>query len=148
MVAVTPLLPLHEELNRLLAPLIASFRSTMSPILDANGVMTDTYSCVVHEGRGEGSAVPIGTVAAVIDCYDTLTIENLETAYGRIRAVKSIPKPDRAEPTEGEIHMTTGIIVARNSNMTLRLFPRKWVALTLSCRLTTGQTQLVCFQTD
>jgi hypothetical protein len=117
--ALDPLKPLSEEINRLLAPHIGSFRATASSIVDINGAVTDIYSSVVHEGIGEDNAVSIANVAAVIDCYDTLTSENLQTGYGRIKTVKSIQKPDPVIPVRGEIHLTTGIIIARNSDLSL-----------------------------
>ncbi len=58
-------------------------------------------------------------VAAVIDCYDLLTTEALEAAYQRIKTVKSLRKTDRPETSGSETKMTTGIIVARNSDLTL-----------------------------
>ncbi len=118
-IALSPLKPLPEEINRLLALHIGSFRATTSCIVDVNGAATDTYSSVVHEGRSQDNAVPIANVAAVIDCYDTLTSENLQMGYHRIKAVKSLQKPDLITPAKGEIHLTTGIILARNSSMTL-----------------------------
>ncbi|MBU3936739.1 MAG: hypothetical protein KKD53_04335, partial [Proteobacteria bacterium] len=57
--------------------------------------------------------------AAIIDCYEVLTIEALEAAYQRIKTVKSLRKTDRLKASEGETQMTTGIIVARSSDLTL-----------------------------
>ena len=114
-----PAIPLWDAINQLLRPLIGPFKATTASIVDNSGNNTDLYSTIVQDDANEPSAVPVDNVAAVIDCYDVLTIETLEAAYQRIRTVKSLRKTDRPDPSEGEIHMTTGIVVARNSALTL-----------------------------
>lgn len=92
-------IPLQEAINQLLRPLIGSFKATTAPILDSGGNTTDVYSTIVHNGGSKApGAVPVDNVAAVMDCYHTLTIETLQAAYQRIRAAKSIRKTDRAGP--------------------------------------------------
>jgi hypothetical protein len=113
-------IPLQEAINQLLRPLIGSFKATTAPIVYRDGNTTDVYSTIVHNGGSEApGAVPVDNVAAVIDCYHTLTIETLQAAYQRIRAVKSIRKTDRTGPVWGDLDMTTSVIVARDSDLTL-----------------------------
>jgi hypothetical protein len=112
-------IPLQDAINQLLQPLIGPYKATTAPIVGNDGQTTEAYSTIVYNGGNEPPAVPVDNVAAVIDCYDELTIETLETAYQRIRVVKSIPKTDRPGPADGDVHMTTGFVVARNSNLTL-----------------------------
>lgn len=110
--------PLQDAINQLLQPLIGPFKATTARVVDNSGQATEAYSTVVHND-GNKTQVPVDNVAAVIDCYEVLTVESLQAAYQRVRAVKSIPKTDRPGPTEGDTHMTTGIVVARNSDLTL-----------------------------
>lgn len=110
--------PLQGAINQLLQPLIGPFKATTARVVDNSGQATEEYSTVVHNDGNE-TQVPVDKVAAVIDCYEALTIESLQAAYQRVRAVKSIPKTDRPGPTEGDTHMTTGIVAARNSDLTL-----------------------------
>lgn len=112
-------IPLQDAVNQLLRPLIGPFKATTSRVLDNSGQTTEPYSCVVHNKSPESGTVPVDNVAAVIDCYDVLTIEALEAAYQRIKTVKSLRKTDRPEVGGSETQMTTGIIVARNSDLTL-----------------------------
>lgn len=110
---------LQDAVNELLQPLIGPFKATTARVLDNSGQTTELYSSVVHNNSNESDVVPVDNVAAVIDCYDVLTIEALEAAYQRIKTVKSLPKTDRLQAGEAETHMTTGFIVARNSDLTL-----------------------------
>ena len=112
--------PLQEAINRLLRPLIGSFQATSASIVYGSGNRTDTYSTVVYmDGSAGLEAVPVDNVAAVIDCYELLTIEALRTAYERISAVKSIRKTDSVDSVEGALDMTTSMIIARDSGLTL-----------------------------
>lgn len=110
---------LQDAVNELLRPLIGPFKATTAGVLDHGGQATESYSSVVHNNSNDSGAVPVDNVAAVIDCYDVLTVETLEAAYRRIKTVKSLGKTDRPAADKGETQMTTGIIVARNSVLTL-----------------------------
>jgi hypothetical protein len=110
---------LQDAINDLLFPLIGPFKVKTACVLDNGGQTTESYSSVVHNNSNESGAVPVDNVAAVIDCYDVLTVEALEAAYQRIKMVKSLRKTDRPEAGKGETQMTTGFIVARNSDLTL-----------------------------
>ncbi|MBA3002801.1 MAG: hypothetical protein FP813_02975, partial [Desulfurivibrio sp.] len=110
---------LPEAINDLLRPLIGPFKAKTAPVLDNDGQTTELYSSVVHYNSNESGAVLVDNVAAIIDCYEVLTIEALEAAYQRIKTVKSLRKTDRLKASEGETQMTTGIIVARSSDLTL-----------------------------
>lgn len=112
-------IPLRDAVNQLLRPLIGPFKATTARVVDNSGQMTEAYSTVVYNDSNESGAVPVDNVAAVVDCYDVLTVEILEAAYQRIKTVKSLGKTDRPEADEGETQMTTGIIIARNSDLTL-----------------------------
>lgn len=105
-------------MNKLLRPRIGPFKANSARVVDNFGQVTQVYPTVVHEDGNE-SQVAVDKLAAVVDCYDVLTIESLQAGYQRILAVKSIPKTDRPDPIEGERHMTTGFVVARNSELTL-----------------------------
>jgi len=110
---------LQDAINDLLPSLIGPFKAKTARVLDNGGQTTEPYSSVVHNNSNESGAVPVDNVAAVIDCYDVLTVEALEAAYQRIKMVKSLRKSDRPEAGKGETQMTTGFIVARNSDLTL-----------------------------
>ena len=110
---------LQEAINDLLLPLIRPFKAKTAPVLDNDGQTTEPYSSVVHYNSNESGAVPVDSVAAIIDCYEALSIEALEAAYQRIKTVKSLRKTDSLKAGEGETQMTTGVIVARNSDLTL-----------------------------
>lgn len=112
-------IPLQDGINQLLQPLIGPFKATNGSVVDNIGQTTGTYASVIHNDRSEPLAVPVDSVAAIIDSYDVLTVETLEAAYKRIKAVKSFRKSDCGVAHEGETQMTTGIIVARNSSLTL-----------------------------
>lgn len=112
-------IPLQDAVNQLLQPLIGLFKATNARVLDNSGQTTEVYSCVVHNDKNEPEAVPVDNVVAVIDCCNVLTIEALAVAYQRIKAVKSLRKTERPGTCDGKSHMTTGIIVARNSDLTL-----------------------------
>jgi|WetSurMetagenome_2_1015567.scaffolds.fasta_scaffold00054_56 hypothetical protein len=110
---------LQDAVNELLRPLIGSFKATPARVLDNNGQTSEPYSSVVHNNTNESDVVPVDNVAAVIDSYNVLTIEALEAAYQRIKTVKSFQKIDRIETGDSETQMTTGLIVARNSDLAL-----------------------------
>lgn len=112
-------IPLQDAVNQLLRPLIGTFKATTVRVVDNSEQTTEVYSSVVHNNGNEPGAVPVDNVAAVIDCYDVLTIEALGVAYQRIKTAKSLRKTDRPGARDGETQMTTGIIVARNSDLTL-----------------------------
>jgi len=112
-------IPFGDAINELLKPIITPFKAASAIVVDNAGKSTEAFSSVVYDGERETRAVPIDKVAAVIDSYDVLTLEALATAYQRIRAVKSVRKTDRPQPFEGDTHMTTGIVVARNADVTL-----------------------------
>lgn len=112
-------IPLQDAVNQLLRPLIGPFKVTTARVVDNSGQATEVYSSVVHNDVGEPDVIPVDNVAAVIDCYNVLTAETLEAAYRRIKTVKSFQKTDRPGTPEAETLMTTGIIVARNSDLTL-----------------------------
>jgi hypothetical protein len=111
-------IPLQDAINELLRPVIGPFKAVTASVVDNGGHATDPYSTVVHN-NGNEAQVPVDSVAAVIDCHEALTVETLEAAYHRVRTAKSIRKADRPDPEGGEIHMTTGIVVARTSALTL-----------------------------
>lgn len=110
---------LQDTINGLLRPLIGPFKADTARVLDNDGHMTEPYPSVVLSNSNESGVVPVDNVAAIIDCYEVLTIEALEAAYQRIKTVKSLRKTERPEAGEGETQMTTGFIVARNSDLTL-----------------------------
>jgi len=112
-------IPLQDAVNQLLRPLIGTFKATTARVVDNSGRTTEVYVSVIHSDGNEPGIVAVDNVAAVIDCYDVLTIETLEVAYQRIKTVKSLQKTDRPGDPDGETQMTTGIIVARNSDLTL-----------------------------
>lgn len=112
-------IPLQDAVNQLLQPLIGPFKATTARVVDNSGQTTEVYSSVVHNDGNEPGAVPVDNVATVIACYDVLSTEALEVAYQRIKTVKSLYKTDRPGAREGETQMTTGIVVARNSELTL-----------------------------
>lgn len=112
-------IPLQDAVNHLLRPLIGPFKAMTARVVDNSGQTTEVYSSVIHNDGSEPGAVPVDNVAAVIDCYDVLTTETLEVAYQRIKTMKYLGKTDRPGAPEGETQMTTGIIVARHSNLTL-----------------------------
>lgn len=111
--------PLQDAVNQFLQRFIGSFKATTARLVDNSGQTTESYSSVVHSDGGDSQAIPVDNVAAVIDCYEVLTIEALEAAYRRIKTVKSMRKTERSETSGGETQMTTGIIVARNTDLTL-----------------------------
>jgi hypothetical protein len=110
---------LQDAVNDLLRPLIGPFKAMAARVLGNSEQPAESYSSIVHNNSKEPGAVPVDNVAAVIDSYDVLTIEALETAYQRIKTVKALRKTDGLEASEGETQMTTGFIVARNSDLTL-----------------------------
>jgi hypothetical protein len=112
-------IPLQDAVNQLLRPLIGSFKATTARVLDNSGQTTEGYSSVIHNNGGELLVVPVNNVAAVIDCYDELTMETLDAAYRRLQAAKSVQKTDHPADDGSETQMTTGIVVARNSNLSL-----------------------------
>ena len=127
-----PEIPLGDAFNQLLRPLIGPFKATTSSIVDNNGNNTDVYSTIVYDEVNELSTIPVDKVAVFIDCYDTLTVETMEAAYQRIRLVKALRKTDRPDPAEGEIHMSTGFVVARSSALTLEQIASEMSRLNLS----------------
>ncbi len=110
---------LQDAINEFLLPLIGPFKAVTAHVLDNDEQTTEPYSSVVHNNSNESGDVPIDNVAAIIDCYEVLTIEALEASYQRIKAVKSLRKTDRLKAAGGDTDMTTGLIVARNSDITL-----------------------------
>jgi hypothetical protein len=111
--------PLQDAVNRLLQPLVGTFKATVAAIVDNNGQVTEPYSSVVHNDESGAQAVRLDNVAGVIECYDQLTLSVLEDAYRRIKTAKSLQKADRPEVDGAERQMTTGILVARKSDLTL-----------------------------
>jgi hypothetical protein len=124
---VTPLIPsdeaipLQDAINQLLRPLIGDFMAETAAIVDNGSNRTDVYSTIVHNdgNSSRDTGVRVDNVAAVVDCYEILTTEALHAAYQRIGAVKSLQRTDRPAPQDGDVHMTTSIIVARDSGLTL-----------------------------
>lgn len=111
-------IPLQDAVNHLLQPLLGPFKATTARVVDHSGQTTEVYSSVLHSDGAQSGAVALDNVAAVIDCHDVLTSEALAVAYQRVKSVKSLVKTDRPDG-DGETQMTTGIIVARNSDLTL-----------------------------
>lgn len=119
-------LPIQEGINRLLQPYIGPFKAETASIITLDGHKTKNYSTVIHNYNCEKLLlVPIDSVAVVIDAYEDLTIEILQQAYQRIEQIKSVKKTDRAGPPSGDVAMTTSMIVARNSNLTLEQISTK-----------------------
>jgi len=114
-----PDIRLQDAINELLMSLFGPFKAMTSRVLDSDEQTTEPYSSVVHNNSNESGDVPIDNVAAIIDCYEVLTIEALEAAYQRIKTVKSLQETARLEAGGGDTEMTTGLIVARNSGLTL-----------------------------
>jgi hypothetical protein len=112
-------IPLGDAVNQLLRPLIGPFKSTTAPVVSNSGQTTDFSSTVIHNYDRDAPSIPVDAVAAIVDCNDSLTREGLQTAYNRIKTVKAFQKSDRPEPKGGEVNMTTGIIIARTSTLTL-----------------------------
>ena len=73
-------IPLQDAVNQLLQPLIGPFKATTARVVDNNGQATEAYSTVVHN-NGNETQIPVDNVAAIIDCYDALTVATLEAAY-------------------------------------------------------------------
>ena len=110
---------LQNAVNQLLQPVIGEFKAITARVVEGSEQVTDTYCSVIHCYEGKSQYIPVRDVAAVVDCYDVLTTEVLEAAYEKIKLVKSLSKPETSEGVEGEKYMSTGIIVARSSDLTL-----------------------------
>lgn len=112
-------IPIQDIVNQLMQPLIGSFKATTGHVIDNSGKSTEIFASVIHNCEQTHNSIPINNVAAIIDCYEELTIEILEDAYQRIKSVKSLMKPDSPKDFQGEAQMTTGIILSRKSELTL-----------------------------
>jgi hypothetical protein len=109
-----------DEFNEYLHPLIGTFDSVSAAVRDTAGNNTPTFSAVIHcSGRNYAGTIPIDDVAAVVDFHENLTIKTLATAYSRARELKSLEKIGRKEPEKGNVSMTTVLVVAAATSLTL-----------------------------
>lgn len=117
-----PSIQASDLLESLLHPRIAHFKANPARIVGNDGSKTDLLAAVVYTGTSPSSGeVGIDGVAAVIDAYEDLTLDNLRIAYGRAQAVKSFQKriPKDIAFDETAIAMTTYIVFARSSSLSL-----------------------------
>lgn len=112
--------PLIESLALAIKPAISTFEVRRAPVIDNSGVRFEAGPLIVYSPAARGlSDVPIDTVAAVIECHETLTIENLRKSYARIESIKLADKATNGAKPQAAVDMTTGFIVARTSALTL-----------------------------
>jgi hypothetical protein len=115
---------LVESLNTFIAKFVGwPFSCARGAVVDGDGNRTDELSCVVHttpaytDGPHAG-AFPADGVAAVIDATETLGLEELRAAYGRVAAAKRLRKKAapklKGNPTTT---VTLGVILAQRSDV-------------------------------
>lgn len=124
-----PALPLAAAVNQALRPFIGSFEVSTAHVVDGSGNATEAYSTVLRPGGSGEGAIAIEAVVAVIVCEEELTLAGLRAAYERVRLVKALPK---AKGTDFRREMTVGLIIARNSQLSLEQISDEMSCLTAS----------------
>src|SRR5260221_1066348 len=117
---------LPDILNRLLGHLLGwPFRVTSGCAADRSGNETASFGSVIYAAPAgdrtpETNAIPADAVAAVIDTYENLDLENFHAAYERIAQAKTLKKSPAPDLKEFPITtITLGIIFARRSALPL-----------------------------
>lgn len=109
-----------EEVLDLLRPRIGSFRADVVPIVDLSGQVHDPECIVVHAAAAAGqNPVPLDAVAAVIECTDELSTDTLQSSYARTEALKLAKKTTEHSGQSGVVDMTTSVVCARRSTLSL-----------------------------
>lgn len=112
--------PLTESLISAIKVVVPTFEVRAAPVADNSGIRFASGPLIVHSAPAIGLAeVPIDTVAAVIECHETLTIEGLRQSYARIEALKLADKRTTGATPEAAVDMTVGFIVARDSALSI-----------------------------
>jgi hypothetical protein len=112
--------PLTESLISAIKVVVPTFEVRAAPVADNSGIRFASGPLIVHSASAIGLAeVPIDTVAAVIECHETLTIEGLRQSYARIEAMKLADKRTTGGTPEAAVDMTVGFIVARDSALSI-----------------------------
>lgn len=123
----TPTLPLAEAVNQSLRLFTGTCQVSTARLLDTAGGTTSVYSVLLRPGATVEDPVAIDSVLAVLLYEEQLTLDNMRTAYERIRQAKARPK------TKGlpiELEMMPGLIVARDSQLALEQISEEMSRLT------------------
>jgi hypothetical protein len=116
-------LDLPSVLNLLFENRLGTFKTVAGEVARSDGaVRAGPFAVVVHTGDVRGAVIPIDGIAAVVDAYEELTVENLRAAYDHARQIKALTKKpvidgSAVDPTS--IAMTLVIVFARRSYLSL-----------------------------
>ena len=100
------------------------FAVSTGRVCDSDRARSDAFACVIHAASAQGvdvDAIPANAVAAVIDATGTLGMDELRTAYARIRAAKRLKK-EPAPDVAGAVPIASvilGVILAQKSDVPL-----------------------------
>jgi hypothetical protein len=116
-------LDLSSALNQLLENRVGTFKTDAAEVTSSDGtVKVGPFAVVVNKGEVRGPVIPIDGVAAVVDAYEELTLENLRAAYEHARLVKALTKTSVVDGTAADptaVAMTLVVVFARRSSLSL-----------------------------
>lgn len=117
---------LSDSLIAAMKVVVPIFEVRVVTVTDNGGTRFAPGPLIVHSAAAAGlPEVPIDTVAAVIECHETLTIEGLRRSYANIEAFKLAEKRNKGATPEAAVDMTVGFIVARTSALSIEEIARE-----------------------
>lgn len=116
-------LDLPTALNELFERRLGAFKTDAAEVASSDGtVKTGPFAVVAHKGDVRGPVIPVDSVAAIIECYEELTLASLRAAYDHARQVKALTKKPVTDGTAADpvsIAMTLVVVFALRSSLTL-----------------------------
>lgn len=110
-----------EAVNRALNQFLGDhFRADTGHAVDHSGKRSEDFACVVHTVQENlaPSSFPADTVAALIDCCEDLTIDELRSRYRRVAEAKMLAKTP-VPKGETRTNVTLGVILAARAPVPL-----------------------------
>jgi hypothetical protein len=98
------------------------FRAISASLRDAEGRESDVFGTVIRAGASnseEATAFPVSVdnAACVIDVNESLNVESLRAAYGRIASAKRLKKTAGELPGVVMTTVTLGVVLARGVDL-------------------------------
>ena len=98
------------------------FRAISASLRDAEGQESNVFGTVIRAGASDSeeataSPVRVDNAACVIDVNESLNVESLRAAYGRIASAKRLKKTARELPGVVMTTVTLGVVFARGSDL-------------------------------
>lgn len=125
-----PSRPLSTFMAGALNSVVAPFQARTTAVIDDTGCVVASDVLVVHsQSASSSTSVPLNNVAVVIECHEELTAINLGSSYSRAERLKLANKIAVRADSAAAVDMTTVLIVARKSALSLEQLAAEMVRL-------------------